>query len=281
MVVKWERISYYFRHMNIIDWQYRYQKATLTICLGLITWALIGVFTSSFGVTSYWGVGLAVVFLWLFALGLFVRQFGFKKGALGLLMILAVITGFLILNQLRGWPFGFRTFHDILGWKMSWGISWPIPVFWTFVMAASLLINQPKQKTSDHKKLFSWAFDSSIMVLATSFIVEPILANTSAVAWSMPGAVLGVPFSSFVGWFIVSFVACSLFVFLLKPSLEQKISQNPLLIVLLGLSFLGLAVSHVTRLSLIKIFSILAVLSLLGLLYWSKKTSVANTQTQS
>lgn len=267
--------------MNITDWQHRYQKATLTICLGLIIWALAGVFTSSFNVTSYWGVGLGVVFLWLFSLGLFVRQFGLKKGALGLLVILGVVTFFLILNQYRGWPFGLKTFHDILGWKLSWGISWPIPVFWSFMTAAALLINQPGQVTPDPKKLFSWAFDSSVMVLMISFIIEPILANTSAVSWSMPGAVLGVPFSSFIGWFIVSFVASSLFVFLIKPPMEQKISLNPLLSVLLLLSLLSLSVSHVTRLSLIKIFSILAVLSVLALFYWNRKKTLPPAEAQS
>lgn len=236
---------------------------------------------SSFNVTSYWGVGLGVVFLWLFALGLFVRQFGLKKGALGLLMILGVVTFFLILNQLRGWPFGFKTFHDILGWKLSWGISWPIPVFWSFMTAAALLINKPKHATPDPKKLFSWSFDSSVMVLAASFIVEPILTNTYAVTWSIPGAVLGVPFSSFIGWFIVSFTACSLFVFLIKPSLDQKISLNPLLSILLGLSLLSLSVSHVTRLSLIKIFSILAILSVTVLFYWNRKRTTSSVAVQS
>ncbi len=275
------RIGYYFRHMNITDWQHRYQKATLTICWGLIIWALVGVFMSPFNVTSYWGVGLGVVFLWLFILGLFVRQFGLKKGALGLLMILGITALFLILNQLRGWPFGFKTFHDILGWKLSWGISWPIPVFWSFMTAAALLINKPKEITPDPKKLFSWSFDSSVLVSAAAFIVEPILANTYAVTWSIPGTVLGVPFSSFVGWFIVSFVACSLFVFMIKPSMDQKISLNPLLSVLLGLSLLSLSVSHVTHLSLIKIFSILAVILVLALFYWNRKITAPSVITQS
>lgn len=245
----------------------RLVKVTFAITLALILWGLVGVFLDRFSVTMYWGIGLGVTAGLLFVTSLAIQKLGIKNGLLVVLPVLATVFGALALNQIRGWPFGFVTFHDILGWKIFLGISWPVPIFWTCIILSMLLLMQPKESSKDPKNLFSWAFDTAILVMFVSLIIEPILNNTSALAWSIQGPFLGVPFSSFLGWFLTAFVAAFIAILASKSYLTDAHDKPlALYIAILGFGILSSSAAHRFNLPAIEIMGIIFSAALVYLL---------------
>ena len=222
--------------------KYRFSKATFAILMVFIIWSLMSLLLKPMDVTSFWGVGLGAAAALLFVLALDLKEMGVKKGAIVFVSLAAVVCGAVWLNRFRGWPFGFLTYHDILGWKILGGVAWPIPTFWIFMTNAAFLLTRPKEMRYDVKLLFSWAFDTGLTVMLSALMVEPILAATTAQAWAMPGPVMGVPFSCFIGWFLSAFVAAFVAILASKPWLSEN-SPRPWLLMLAAsaLSLLGLA----------------------------------------
>lgn len=136
----------------------RLVKVTFAITLALILWGLVGLFLDKFTVTMYWGVGLGVTAALTFVTSLAIQKLGIKNGLLVVLPVLATVLGALALNQMRGWPFGLVTFHDILGWKIFLGISWPIPIFWTCIIVSMLFLTQPKEPNKETQSPFFLGF---------------------------------------------------------------------------------------------------------------------------
>lgn len=250
----------------------RISKASFVIVLLFVFWGLIGVVFWPIKVTSFWGVGLGVAATLVFILCTYLKEFGLKKGFFTLLIITLVIIGATLLNQIRGWPFGFVTYHDILGWKVL-GVAWPIPIFWSFFTSAALLIQKPKEVSNEPKILFSWAFDSAILVMAAALAVEPILTASTAEVWSMTGHFAGVPLNSFVGWFVSSFVACAVAILVGKlwQSTTFEKQKQFLPVLMLGFVLLGLMAAWRLDLILVQGLCVIGVGYFVSLLYKQRK----------
>lgn len=247
--------------------KHRLSNASFVILLIFIVWGLIGLIFWPIKVTSFWGVGLGVIAALFFIAVLYGREFGIKKGILSLLTILILIMGAALLNQFRGWPYGFLTYHDILGWKVL-GVAWPIPIFWSFLTASALILMRPKTISHDPKVLFSWAFDTAFSVMILSLIVEPILTSSTAQVWSMTSYFSGVPLNSFIGWFVSSFVAAAAAILIGKLwMVEDRPKPINLFVVTIGLLLLGIMAAQ--RLVLVPVIGlcVIALVFLLVLLY--------------
>lgn len=218
----------------------RLGKVSLLIFGLFILWALIGVILWPIKVTSFWGVGLGVLAAVFYILCLYLPRLGIKKTLLTFISIFTVIIGASLLNIIRGWPYGFVTYHDILGWKI-FGLAWPVPIFWFFINAALLMLMRPRQMANDPKVLFAWAFDTAFSVMILSLIIEPIMTAGTAEAWSMSGGFLGVPFNSFIGWFVSSFVASAAAILVGKLwQVPDEPKPYSLFVILGALTLLGL-----------------------------------------
>jgi uncharacterized membrane protein len=252
----------------------RLTKASFAIFLLFILWALIGVIFWPIKVTSFWGVGLGVVAGLLYVSCLYIPKLGVKKAVLALSSLLIIIIGAALLNEIRGWPYGFVTYHDILGWKVM-GVAWPVPLFWFFLNAALLWLMRPKHMNNDPKLLFSWAFDTAFAMMILSLIIEPLMAASTAEAWSMPGNFSGVPLNCFVGWFVSSFVASTAAI-LIGKLWQTKDEPNPvsLFVILIALALLGLLTAKNLDLIPVMGLSIIVLVYLitwLGLAYFKSK----------
>ncbi|MDD5437885.1 MAG: carotenoid biosynthesis protein [Patescibacteria group bacterium] len=218
----------------------RLGKASLMILGLFILWALIGVIFWPIKVTSFWGIGLGVVAAVFYVICLYLPQVGIKKTVQACLSIFAVIIGAALLNVIRGWPYGFVTYHDILGWKI-FSLAWPVPVFWFFLNATVLLLMRPQKMANDPKILFAWAFDTAFAVMILSLVVEPIMAASTAEAWSMQGSFLGVPLNCFIGWFVSSFVASAAAILIAKLwQIPDRPKHYSIFVILGALALLGL-----------------------------------------
>lgn len=203
----------------------RFATVLFGLLIAVFAWAAYSLFTTYFTITSYWGVGFAFSLGLLFMYVMLGRTFGYLKGFLATLGILLVVTAALILNSQRGWPFGLAYYHGILGWKF-YKVAWPIPVFWSAVITGALLLKKPVNLMPDPKILFSWAFDTALITMILSLIIEPLAKNTLAVTWVTPGSILGVPASALLGWFITSFIAAVAAILILKPWAKQSLEVH-------------------------------------------------------
>ncbi|MDF1497437.1 MAG: carotenoid biosynthesis protein [Patescibacteria group bacterium] len=194
----------------------RFATFLFAILFAVMAWASYSLLINSFSVTSYWGVGIGFTLALFFVFVILGRSFGYTRALLATLAITVVISLALILNSTRGWPFGIAYYHGILGWKF-YNVAWPIPVLWGALVTGFLMLKKPKRISPDPKVLFSWAFDTALLTMLASLVIEPLAKSTLAVTWVSGGSFLGVPMSAFLGWFIVSFTASVVAIIILKP----------------------------------------------------------------
>jgi len=194
----------------------RFATAIFTLLVFSFIYAIYGLFTSDFNVMSLKWVGMSFSVGFFFVFIMMGRSFGYIKALLAMLGIAVTIALMMYLNSLRAWPFGMSVYHDVLGWQFQ-RVSWSVPVIWAAITGGMLTLKKPEQIPSDPKVLFSWAFDTALIVMVLSIVIEPMARLTNAVTWVSQGAILGVPLSAFLGWFITSFIASFVGMMILRP----------------------------------------------------------------
>ncbi len=230
------------------------------ILIGLIIWGAIGIFNNNFNVTSLWGLGIGCSLALIFNIIMLGRSFGYLKALITVSAITLTVTLALILNSKRGWPFGMAFYHSILGWKIL-GVAWPIPIFWSSIITGTLMLKKPTAINTDFKLLFSWAFDSALITMIIAFIIEPLAKAMIITTWPVQGAILGVPFSAFLGWFITSFIATIVGILVLQPWKKSTIPPLWLLpLAFLSLTLLTLILATKLNLTLLQIFSAILII---------------------
>lgn len=233
----------------------RFAAFIFFLLLAGFIWSLYGLFTSDFSITSLWGIGAGFSLFWLFNFIMLGRVFGYARSFFALCAITLVVFFAMALNSARGWPFGMAVFNDFLGYKL-FRIPWPLLLFWSAVINSMLLIKKPDNISNDPKSLFSWAFDASLLVMITSFLIEPLSSTMHAVTWINPGGILNVPFSAFLGWFITAFIASFAGIIVLRPWVKQPGPVHHLLpLSLIGLSILLFAVSVKINIVLVQLLA--------------------------
>lgn len=239
----------------------RLSKISFILLVLMISWGIAGTLIAPIGITSFWGLGLGTGLAVLFVFSLYVKKFGLLKTVISFGILLIIVFGTHILNQFRGWPFGYLTYNDILGWRLPLNIAWPIPIFWTSIIASALLLMQPKVDTHDPKTIFTWSFDVGMFVLVCATIIEPILNKTASQTWSIPGGFYGVPLTNLLGWFLTAFVSAYATIYIAKL-MNFKFINPPvsLSISLLLLSLLAGFTAYKLSMNLLLIPSVFAFL---------------------
>ena len=252
----------------------RLETALFTISSLIIVWGMIGVILKPIDVTLFWGVGIALVVFMLFVLQMSSKIFGFWKSLGSFLIIGLIILGAWVLNAYRGWPFGMVYYHNILGWQFL-KVVWVLPLFWSLITTSAVLLTKPRKSVKDPRVLFSWAFDSAIFVMLYSILMEPLSNQLGLATWSIEGQVLGVPFTAFLGWFIVAFIASVAAITILKlwPMAKTPLSWKlPALLLAIHLLLLALAIK--ADIVVLIFFNIIAMIFFAYKIYKLKKLDI-------
>ncbi|MFA6160712.1 MAG: carotenoid biosynthesis protein [Patescibacteria group bacterium] len=239
----------------------RLAKISFILLVLLICWGFIQSFVAPIGITSFWGIGLGTILAAFYISSLYIKEFGIFKTAVCLATLLALVFGAHVLNQFRGWPFGFVTYNDILGWRLPLNIAWPIPVFWTTIIASGLMLMRPNKNMHDPKTIFAWAFDTGLFVLLSAVIIEPILNITTSQTWSFTGGFYGVPLTGMLGWFLTAFVASYATIYIAKlMDFETTDKHASLSISLLALTSLACLTAYKLSMSFVIVPCVIAIL---------------------
>lgn len=250
------------------DHHLRLTYLTLAAVSIFVAWSLFSIFQPGFSLPASWGLGIGFLIANAFVYVIAARQYGFARAAIMHLVIFLIIVAAYVLNMWRAWPFGPLVFHEALGWKF-YGIAWPAPVFWTYVVVSFLLLMQPRRMTRDPKDLFSWSFDAALAVMVFSVIVEPVVFHGNVLTWLITGPVLGIPFSSFLGWFLTPFVATVAAIFMAKlwvPKPKLLPMQLPFVLALFQFAFFALALELE-----LGVIAIIAAVAAIILFIWSMR----------
>ncbi|MBU2566393.1 carotenoid biosynthesis protein [Patescibacteria group bacterium] len=252
----------------------RIESALFIISCLIIAWGFIGLILKPITVTLFWGVGIALLLLTLFVLATATKILGFWKSISTMLVLLLIIMSAWILNNYRGWPFGMVYYHDILGWHLL-KVVWVVPLFWTLIATNALLLTKPNKTIKDPKVLFAWSFDSAIMVMLYSILIEPLTSQLGLSTWSVQGQVLGVPFTVFLGWFIVAFIASVAAITILKL---WAIAKAPLSwhmpTVMMAVHALLLVLVIKANITLLIFFNLIAIVYFAYKIYKQKKVNI-------
>lgn len=249
------RLWYDVRNMRIAPFV-RLAKVMYLALLVLTVWGVYNLMNSPFDASSFWGVGMASAFLLLLSIAYLAQIFGISRALMTVGTGLGVVFGALCLNAYRGWPFGPLVYGDILGPHLA-KVAWPMPVFWTAIFLLVLLVMRPKNPTPQPKSVFTWSFDTAIVSMFFSLLVEPILSATGVVMWSVQGPFLGISMTAFLGWFITILVAAFSCIWIGKLWITSMNDYKPagLALALFLVSFLLFVVSVKIGTTLVTIIS--------------------------
>jgi uncharacterized membrane protein len=229
-------------------------------------YATYGILSSDWDITKFWAVGIGISFAFVYVFVMMGRVFGYGRSFLAMTGILAVVGLALFLNGMRSWPFGMVYHHDILGWKIL-KTAWPIPFFWAALIGGIVTIKKPSEISVDPKVLFSWAFDVALITMILAIVIEPLAFITRATTWVVPGAILGVPLSAFLGWFITSFIATFVAILILRPW-TKKIGSIHHLLPLSYAAFFALTFILATKVN-VALIQLLSAIYVIFFLLWT------------
>lgn len=166
----------------------------------------------------------------MLALAFTILHAGRRDGwrAMGILFILSVgITLFMeSLGVATGWPFGNYHYTEYLGPLFLGLVPYVIPIIWfvmiypTYVMAVRLW---PQQRS-----LWMWRLGvaalAGLMMASWDLALDPVMVQRGHWVWESPGQYFGIPLQNYAGWWLTTFIAVMLYLWLAQR--EANSSQS-------------------------------------------------------
>ena len=188
--------------------------AHLVSCVNIILFSI-----PAFIASVYW-IGRRDSIILFFVLGIFAL----------LVETNAIFTGF---------PYGYFTYSDLLGYKLFGATPWTVALAWTTLILAAYVVVE--------KTLFSTALKVigvSFLLVAFDLVLDPGAVKMGFWNFSQGGWYYGVPWSNFFGWVFSGLIgACLLVLFLekVRPLLPVPVQllQSGFLTLFFWTSFAG------------------------------------------
>lgn len=141
-----------------------------------------------------------------------------------LFMFIASVTGFVFefFGTRYGQIFGAGYHYNLENYDLDiFHIPFVIMIYWTlFIYTGYALSNsfclwrgkeKPNKINKNKKTLLKMILLDSYIIVGIDFFMDPIMVSLNNWNWHNTGSYYNIPFPNFIGWFIVAFLASSMF----------------------------------------------------------------------
>ncbi|MFH7030055.1 MAG: gamma-carotene 1'-hydroxylase CruF [Heteroscytonema crispum UTEX LB 1556] len=228
--------------------------------------------------------GVVDIILGTIAVSIFAyRMLGWRTWLAFMLPAVSISVGSELLGTSTGFPFGYYSYLNGLGYKIAGLVPFTIPLSWFYVGLSAYLIARAglgvAQKPSLLRQVGAIVL-GAMLFTCWDFALEPAMSQTSLPFWywEQPGAFFGTPYQNYAGWFGTSALFMSVAGLLWRNTsikLERSQLNFPLVVYLSNFSFaagLSLGAGYIIPVSLGLVFGVVPAL----LLWW--RSSTASTQ---
>ncbi|AOM82729.1 carotenoid biosynthesis protein [Salisediminibacterium beveridgei] len=179
------------------------------VFLFFIIWYSIGVVLLTFDLVPPWLEWANVVFLitsGLIAMLYFYRSHAMIPGIITISMIFIFSMTIESIGVHTGLFFGEYSYMMDFGPKIA-GVPITIGFAWVMVLATSHVLAAPVTKKIPRLKGLAYAIYGAIIATSLDLIIDPVAYEVKQYwVWHESGFYYNIPFSNFLGWFILSFV---------------------------------------------------------------------------
>jgi uncharacterized membrane protein len=228
--------------------------------------------------------GVVDIILGTIAVSIFAyRMLGWRTWLAFMLPAVSISVGSELLGTSTGFPFGYYSYLNGLGYKIAGLVPFTIPLSWFYVGLSAYLIARAglgvAQKPSLLRQVGAIAL-GAMLFTCWDFALEPAMSQTSLPFWywEQPGAFFGTPYQNYAGWFGTSALFMSVAGLLWRNTsikLERSQLNIPLIVYLSNFGFaagLSLGAGYIIPVSLGLVFGVVPAL----VLWW--RSSTASTQ---
>jgi uncharacterized membrane protein len=191
-----------------------FRHAAVGLLTVLLIVSTIIILSKSTGNQFFYGGAIAGALIGIILIDSWRKIYGWKDTLFIFIISYVLITLMLLLGFYYGWPFGFFRYTGLLGYELNNIVPWIVPIVWAVLIAAALpLVRGRKRfKPKDRSRLFTWAFDTAVLVTLMDIVMEPALV-AAGLKQFLPGlGIYGVPFQHFLGFFIVTFLVTAIII---------------------------------------------------------------------
>jgi putative membrane protein len=141
---------------------------------------------------------------------------GWRRTSLLLTLIIAVTLFMEVLGVATGWVFGKYHYTDVLGPLFLGLVPYVVPIVWLNMLYSAYLIADQiiPDEWDARRRLFGVSAVSGLAMAAWDLIMDPVMVTRGHWVWENGGAWFGIPPQNFLGWWLTSFVAIALYLWL-------------------------------------------------------------------
>jgi putative membrane protein len=184
----------------------------------LLVSAIAGFFTAAvpFGGELAVVANFAVILFAIPALLAYWRTVG-RGGALVLTLLSVFAIVIEAVSITTGFPYGFFTYGESMGWKLGQLVPWTVPFAWLPLVIGVVALVQRLTDSRFHQLILG-----VLGLLLTDFVLDPVAVSLNFWEYQNPGMYYGVPVSNFFGWIFSGCIGTVLILLVLK---ERKLSE--------------------------------------------------------
>ncbi|MDB4908653.1 MAG: putative rane protein [Gemmatimonadetes bacterium] len=140
-----------------------------------------------------------------------------------------------LLGTSTGIPFGPYAYTTLLGYRIGGRVPFPIPVSWSYMVLASVVIVSRLMQRADDSSItrWRWALASAAVLTAWDVSMDPAMVVTSHWTWHAPGFFYGMPLVNWLGWLLTGTIIARVLLAIVPPTIvsrELATSRLPLLL---------------------------------------------------
>ena len=142
---------------------------------------------------------------------------------------------------LTGLIYGPYHYTDRLGYLFLGLVPLIIPVAWFMMMYPAFVIADWIVPVKANARSFWVAAIGAIVMTAWDVVMDPVMVKVGHWVWDVSGPYFGIPLQNFSGWWLTTFVAFIVFIWLGKPLLADRSDPqfDKMTIILFSITALG------------------------------------------
>ena len=173
-----------------------------------------------------WLTPVNTLVLFAFAVMHGAQRFGWKRILLMVVTVSAVSLAFESYGVATGEVYGPYHYTDMLGPKFLGLVPLLIPIAWYMMMYASFLMADlvvPADFGSSTSRRLWVAAAAGVVMTAWDLAMDPMMVGGGHWVWETQGAYFGVPLQNFWGWWLTTFTALVIYLFLADVLVKQPV----------------------------------------------------------